>query len=255
MKKKRTFWRLLSEYLPSVLTITVAIVAVVLSSLKLIDSSILQSVTVSLLALLGLNQLLVNKVQLEKINDSVVDIKDKIDHIDNIEFDSSEMAILYMIEKLNCASKSVHQASIDKMRTTNQDARRKYESAREKVILSDKIIFRYIGMVDSQRRFRSVKRIMSKKYLHNFYSAFLSNNTDDIPLMSFTVFDRSEVVIRSPYDFGENKKYLSIKNKQNAELFIQYFEKIWSKCNTSQTIEELDKLIELFEEKEVSIQK
>jgi hypothetical protein len=162
------------------------------------------------------------------------------------QFNSVDSALDYLAERTSLARVSIEQASLDKQRARRGEHRIRYEQAREGLILANRVKYRYIGVVDDQRRFVAVKKIIEKGgLLENFYAAFQFRPPNGLPLFSFTIFDREEVVTRAPYDTGEDPIYLSIRSVEVASLFHGYFEKLWSSCRKIDRVEEIDSMLEV----------
>jgi hypothetical protein len=243
---------MLINNLSSIITIIVAIISVILNAFNILPSSAMQSIIISLLALLSIDQLFDTKKRLEKLNNSVHKLSDLIGCANIKRFDTVDEALLYIVQKTKSAKVSIDQASIDKQRARKTTSRIKYEKAREDVISTDRIKYRYIGIADINRRFSAVRKIMEKKQLHNFYTAFLIKSIDDVPLMSFTIFDKEEVIIRVPYDLGEESEYMAIHSKEIANLFLGYFKKMWDKCQKVMEVEELDNILNEIKQRNIT---
>jgi len=158
-------------------------------------------------------------------------------------FSSADAAIDYLIAKTREARHRIDQASIDKQRARKTSARISYEKAREETILSNRVQYRYIGILDLDRRFRAIREMLRRGPLSNFYAAFLPQTDEFVPLLNFTIFDREEVVTRAPYDFGEEPVYVAIRNKEIAGLFLAYFDRLWAHCQKIMSEEDIERVL------------
>lgn len=228
----------------SIITIITAIATVILNIFGLISSEVIQSIIIALLALIAVDNLIANWKRLSNIKNSIDDLSKQINSIEINKFDNVDEAVLYIAMKTKQVKKYVDQASIDKQRARKTNYRIIFEQTREELILADRVTYRYIGIADIKRRFDSIKKLMEMKELNKLFTAFLIRSADDIPLMSFTIFDREEVVIRVPYEFGEEAEYLAIKNKDIANLFLGYFDKMWGRCKKVKDIDELQQILD-----------
>lgn len=242
----REFWGVVGQNLSTIVTILAAVVALVLSQLNLISAAVLPGVTIGLLALIAISHLIDSRRLLTSLSGKVDSLAQEIRIRGNSaeirRFDTAEDAIGYLIWRTKAAKKSVEQASIDKQRARSTPLRKQYEKAREDLIQSDTVKYRYIGLINEERQFRSVKDVLEKKVTHNFYAAFQYKPEKGFPLLNFVIFDKEEVFSRAPYSIGEDPVYISVRCKEIAELFGGYFEKIW---NSATKIENVDTLKEL----------
>ena len=84
---------------------------------------------------------------------------------------------------------------------------------------------------------------MEKGSIHNFYSAFQKRSSSDLPLLSFTIFDKEEVITRAPYFLGEDPVYVAIQSKEVAKLFGGYFDKLWDGAKKIESVEDLRNML------------
>jgi hypothetical protein len=227
--KTHAAWRVIIENLMPFITVVTAVSALVLSRLGLISDAVLPPIIVALLALLTTTLLVDHRRSLLTLShrmDSLVSaLNGQTVHV--VKFESADSALAYLTAKTKSARSSIDQASIDKQRARHTSSREDYEKAREDVVLSDHLKYRYVGLVNDSRRFMAVKKLLEQKRLHNFYAAFQRAIPTEIPLFNFTIFDKEEVVARAPYDLGEDPVYFAIRSPELASLFVGYFEKLW----------------------------
>ncbi len=241
-----TRWQTLVDNLMTGVTIITAVLAVVLSRVGLIPDSLFPPIIVALLALLATTILIEHRRTLSKLDRGIAKLSETLQLQPRVEvriFHSAESAIQYLAQRTKAAVVSVEQASIDKQRARRSDARIQYEKAREELILADRVKYRYIGVIDGERRFRAIRKIMTKGKLTNLFAAFYMRAGGAPPLFSFTVFDKEEVVTRAPYELGEDPAYIAIKGAEVAALFVGYFEKLWHSSQKVNCTEDIDAML------------
>lgn len=226
------------------ITIAVASIAVVQSTFDKVPDSVFKAVVITLLGLLSIDGLLSTKGHLEQIDSSIYELSEQFQKIKIQKFNSADEAIEYLAKRTKEAKTSIDQASIDKLRAKNgSSARQQYEKARKSLILADRITYRYIGIVDIKRRMNSMKQLMENKDLTKLFVGCVLNVPDKFPMMSFVVFDKQELFIRIPYDYGEEANYMTIEGKEVVDLFLGYFEKTWNSCIKVKNIEQLNNVL------------
>ena len=241
-----TIWQIVTDNLMTGATIVTAILALILSQLGVIPDSLFSPIIVGLLGLLTTTILIEHRRMLSRLDRRMEKLSETLQLQLGAEvrlFHSSDSAIQYLIERTKSARVSVDQASIDKQRARRSDVRIQYEKAREQLIMSDRVKYRYIGIVDSARLFRAIKKVMGKRNLNNFFAAFRIRPADGLPLFSFTIFDKEEVVTRAPYEVGEDPVYIAVRSANVAILFVGYFEKLWHSSQKVNSVEEIDAMI------------
>jgi len=247
MSKKNSgtwrFWRFILQNMSSSLTIVAAVLALLLAQLGVISPSVLPGITISLLALIAVSQLIDSRRTLtalsEKIDTLTLELRSENRAVHLRRFETIDDAIQYLTKRTRASRFSVLQASIDKQRARPIQARLAYEKAREDLIISDRVKYRYIGVIDEKRHFKAVLNLLDRGPLHNFYVAFQRRPASDLPLMSFTVFDGEEVFTRAPYDMGADPVYISIKSLEIAQLFGSYFDTLWAHAEKVEKAETL----------------
>jgi len=239
--------KFLLKNISTIVTIITALLALILSQLNLISDKILPSIIIGLLALIAISQLIDNRRTLSSFVEKIQILANKVDNLDNTSiiqrFPNSESAIYYLANRTKSARFSVDQASIDKQRARKTSVRFNYEKERSDLILSDRVKYRYIGIIDDQRRFRSVLKLMAQGPLNNFFVAFQDKPKIGIPMLNFTIFDKEEIVTRAPYSIGEDPVYISIKSKEITELFLGYFEKLWNNEKKADNIDDVRNML------------
>lgn len=246
---EKNIWRFISKYAMSIVTILAGIIVIILTQLNILSQSLQTSMILTLLVLLATSNLIEDKLEKEKLNSRINQILSLLissgDHFEIITFDNNTSLVEYLIKRSLEASKSIDQASIDYRRTTYNESRMKYDKVRDKIISQNKIKFRYIGMLHTERRLELAKKfIIDLSGMTNFYAAYYTKVEKELPLLNFVVFDKQEVLTRYPFEYGEDTKYIVIKNQQVANLFLGYFNSLWNGAIKIKSKEDYEKLLQ-----------
>lgn len=241
------FWEFVGSNGFSLITIITGVVVIVLDQLGQISSSVVSSTILGLLALLATSEIVESRGKLSKLEEKIDDLSTQLlgvsQGIKVIAFSTNSEALEYAGNRMREATKSVDLASIDRRRSMQTPSLRKYYSGREKAAISNKVKFRYIAALDNERRLNYAWKYVSDPKIHNFYAGFYTAPSE-IPLMTFTIFDREEIFTRHPFQLGADEGYISIKSPEVVELFLAYYERLWEGTHKLQTQEDYRALVE-----------
>lgn len=120
------------------------------------------------------------------------------------------------------------QAALDEQRiSANHPSRKQYAEGRDKAILTDRVRYRYLGVLYSRTRLERNYKFLKDHNLYNYFVRFYQRPNKEIPLLGFVIFDEEEVFTRYPFDSGEDPGYVLIRSPEVTKLFINYLEKLW----------------------------
>lgn len=226
------------------ITLFCAALFVILNTFNLVSDFVFRNIVVTLLGLISLDGLLYIRKQFESVNNNVDKLSKQFSSVEVQKFVNADKAVEYLTKRTCEAQVSIDQASIDTLRIRSSYARKQYERERREKILSNCITYRYMISNDKKRRLSTMKELMQKQDLTKLFVAYTQVDCSNFPLMSFVVFDKCEVFIRVPYEYGESVEYLAIKNTEIVNLFLSYFDKLWGNSNKVKSTKDLDILIE-----------
>lgn len=226
------------------ITIFCAMLFVVLNTFNLISDMIFRNMVVALLGLISLDELLYMRKQLESLNKRISNVSNQFSSVEVQKFVDADKAVEYLTKRTCEAQVSIDQASIDTLRIRSTYARQQYEEERRRKILSDSITYRYMITNDKKRRLNNIKEFMNKQELTKLFVAYNQADYPKLPLMSFVIFDKCEIFIRVPYEYGEDVEYLAIKNMEIVTLFLNYYDKLWGNSIKIKSKSDLDALSE-----------
>ena len=224
-------WGFIGDNIISLLTIFVGIVVVVLSQLKVIPDSIIPATLLTVLLLLATSELVEERKKLSAIEEKLDNVLEQnlalTEGIKSITFQSRDEAVLYHAKRVREAKVSIDQASIDHKRTRGSSVKEQFDKDRREVVLSGQIKYRYVGILYSKRRLEMGREFVINQKAKNFFAGYFHQPIGEIPLMSFVIVDKKEVITRYPYEFGQDSGYIAIQSPQIAKLFLGYFERLW----------------------------
>jgi len=230
--KTSKIWDFIGSNIISLLTIMLGLIVVVLSQLKILPDTIIPATLLALLCLLATSELVEGRKKLSKVEEKLDDVANQIlqatQGIKTISFQTHEDAILYHAKRILEATLSIDHASIDHRRTQDDTPeRKKFENAREKAALSSQIKYRYVSVLHSKRRLDLGHNFIIDKKARNFFAGYFPKPEHEIPLMSFVIIDKKEVITRYPYEHGQDSGYIAIQSPVVVKLFLGYFERLW----------------------------
>ena len=248
-------WEFIGDNIISILTIIIGVLVVILSRLNILPTSIIPEALLALLCMLATSELVERRKKIAKIEEKLDDVRELFianSHgVKTITFQSNDEAILYQAKRLQEAKAFVDIAAIDRRRAGDTSARKHFEEARENVVLSDKVKVRYIGVLYGKNRLDFGREYVIKNKAKNFFAGYFKKPYNEIPLMSFIVIDKQEVITRYPFQFGQDTGYIAIQSPYIARLFLGYFERLWECSDKLRNNNDYQKLFEEIEENSV----
>jgi hypothetical protein len=245
--KSGKVWKFIGTNVVSLTTVLLGVVVLLLDGLNVIPDSVLSSTVLALLVLLATSELVESRRRLSELDGRLEDISSQLANTIGIEvktFSSHDEAIEYITRRTLEASHSIDHAAIDYKRSRQTPARLRYEKIREKTILSDRVKYRYLGVLYSKRRLEFGRRFILEKKTSKFYAGYYLKPYPEIPFPFFMVFDKRETVTRYPFEPGQDAGYMSIRSPEVADLFLGYFERLWESSQMLQTEEDYVRLAE-----------
>ena len=230
----------------------VGILVVFLSRLHVLPNSIIPEVLLALLCMLATSELVERRKKIAKIEEKLDDVRELIlantHGVKTITFQSNDEAILYQAKRFREAKVFLDIAGIDHRRTGDTPARKQFEEAREDAALSGKVKVRYIGVLYARNRLDIGLKYVINHKATNFFAGYFKKPYNEIPLMSFVIVDKQEVITRFPFEFGQDTGYIAIQSPYIAKLFLGYFERLWECSDKLRDNKDYQRLFEGTEE-------
>ena len=217
----------------------------------MLPTSIIPEVLLALVCMLATSELVERRKKIAKIEEKLDDVRELFianSHgVKTITFQSNDEAVLYQAKRFREAKAFLDMAGIDRRRTGDTSARKRYEEARENVILSGEVKVRYIGVLYGKNRLNFGREYVINHKAKNFFAGHFKKPYNEIPLMSFIIVDRQEVITRYPFQFGQDTGYIAIQSPYIAKLFLGYFERLWECSDKLRNNNDYQKLYEEIE--------
>jgi len=240
-------WDFMGSNFISLATVLAGVVVIVLDQMGLLPSNIVSSTILGLLALMATSEIVENRKRLSKIEDGLEGLsKQTLEATQGVSvliFRTNAEALEYAARRMREATQSIDVAAIDKRRSRQSPSLDKYYKGREAAIKSNRVKFRYIGVLDTPRRLESCLKYITNPKLHSYFAGFYQNPEPEIPLVTFTVFDREEVFTRCPFRVGADEGFVAIRSPAVARVFLSYFEELWDKSQKAQTEDDCRQLL------------
>jgi len=239
-------WKFISRNFTPFITIIMGVVVIILSQLSIISDNIVNSTILGLLVLLATSELVDKRASLESIDNRLeeisLDISEVTHGVKAIKFNNNKDLLEYLTSRTLASAICIDQASIDYRRTSSNLAREEYNIARDTIIKSDKLKYRYLGVLYEARRMEIARTYALDKRYENFFAAYYPKPSTEFPLMNFVIFDKKEVLARYPYEQGQDEGYIVIQSVHVANLFLGYFDSLWA---NAQKINSEDDIIKI----------
>jgi hypothetical protein len=234
----------------SLLTIILGLVALVLTQLKFLPPDTIGSTTLALVIFLATSQLVDNARKLEKIEKSITDgfqgAITSLDGVSVIRLDEPEKGLLYLADKVKNAKSRLDHVSLSPPIPRNNLGAIEWEKAIEKVLLSNKVRYRYICAFYDQRRIERVKKHLLNSKISKYFVGYFPSQPHSAPMPNFLLVDDEEVIAIFPFAYGEPEVWVSIKHPEVIKMFSRYFQRLWNDCEKLTgkeiTVGALDKL-------------
>ena len=186
------------------------------------------TITLLILAMIASYLGLERRKRLDELQENNQEILRLLSHLPEntvMKFRNSHEAINHLCQKAKEARESIEQASIDKRRGTFQPAHAQFHEIKSSIIEASEIDYRYLFGVN-ERRIHNVSAWLDSSQ-GKFVAAGIAIPKESLGLLSFTIFDRQEVYVRSPYPLGQTAEYLSIRQPDIVNLFLEWFNFLW----------------------------
>lgn len=132
-------WRFIANNIISLATVFAGVGAIILMTIGVVSPNVTAGVTLALLTLLATSQLVENRIRLSRIEEAIALIPEQVSGASVTLLPNVESVMDYLIDRTEGAEVQIDQASIDSRRSRNHVSRKKYDSARMRVIKRDKI--------------------------------------------------------------------------------------------------------------------
>ena len=247
MKTSSGIWDFIGSNFISLMTILAGIVVIVLDQMGLLPSNVVSSTILGLLALLATSEIVENRKRLSKIEDGIDGLLrqtlEATQGVSVLIFQTNAEALEYAARRMREAVRSIDVAAIDKRRSRQSPSLDNYYKGREAAIKSNRVKFRYVGVLDTPRRLESCLKYITNPKLHNYFAGFYQNPHPEVPLITFTIFDREEVFTRCPFRVGGDEGFVAIRSPAVAKVFLNYFEELWDRSQKVQTEDDYRQLL------------
>lgn len=234
----------------SLLTVAFAAIVIGIDQIGSISELAIQRSILALLLLLATSELVERKRKLNKISEQVerlpIEISETLEGVHVRTFSRADEAQKHFAKAINAAQISICQASIDIRRSRRTEQSDKLDACRDKKIKRDIIKYRYVASLNDTRRLETGKSYILDQSLSKFYAKYYISKPPSIPLMNFTIIDDSEVLIRCPYDHGQDPIYLAIINTEITQLFLSYFEVLWKEAKELRNKKDFDEILDIY---------
>lgn len=233
---KNIFGNYLGKNIISILTIIIGCSSLILTQLKILPQATIGATTLTLVIFLTTSQLKENSRKLEKIDKSISDgyqnIIKTFDGVEIIKLDEPENGLLYLAERINNAKKHIDHASLSQPIPRNNIGAKEWEKAIEKILLTNKIPYRYVCTFFDEIRLERINKHLGNSKIKKYFVGYFPKSMNSIPMPNFILIDDVEVIAIFPYDYGETEVWLSIKHPEVVKMFESYFRRLWHDCTT-----------------------
>lgn len=185
-----------------------------------------------ILTLLGTIFLLFNR-KLNRINEEIE--KNTSSKSNTLEFDNASEMYEFISEELLNAKTSIEDitwGSYTGYRTKNEQiSYENYVKTIDRVCKHGKVMYKEISSLSDKHYFNRSKNLF--KY-YNYHLRYHNIKSIEVPLISYVIIDRKEVIIGFYRITGQTRpsdgvKYLCIKDENIIKFFVDYYDLIWHK--------------------------
>lgn len=241
------FWQFLGSNVISLLTILAGVLVIILSQIGFIGGNIVQSTILGLLVLLATSEIIESRGKLSQLEEDLAGLSTQLlqttKGVQSKSFASNAEALEYAGQRMRNSNTSVEMASIDNRRSPESPSLKRYYAGRKTAEQSSSVKFRYVAVLHDERRLNKAYEYVANSKFHNYFAGFFVKPTE-IPLMTFTIFDREEIFTRYPYKLGSDEGYVAIKSPEIVELFLAYYERLWDAAQKLSSEEDYQRLKE-----------
>lgn len=241
------FWDFVKDNLISLITIVAGFTVATLSGLGLVTDEIILPSMLGLLALLATSEIIEKTRKLNKIEKTTErGIETILQNIKGADirtwlWTETDDYLRYLQKRLHEAHKSIDHAALSPRLPRDNDEMRKYNETLKTIVAQNKIRYRYIAALADPFRLDRVRDLVCNKNITRYFAGYFSLDPEKLPIISFSIIDEEELFLYFPSSYGELEAWVSIKNKEFAQVYTSYFRRIWEQCNKI-SIENFDDL-------------
>lgn len=235
----------LAGFISLFVTLALALSIALLSPLELISDGVFKGILAALIGSAVLSETIqrkeyradIEKLLENQLEDYGLEIRGVLDAIiptnQILKFNSSQESYEYLTQKIYETETRILDVTmgpnIYPKPADIPEYRRDFAQAKREILQRNEINYNHIAIVNNVSRLKRIKEELS--YSKNYLVGILKS-TDEIPKISFFVIDNKEVIIGGlkMYDPASVAQDIAISNPQVVELFVQYFNLLWPKC-------------------------
>lgn len=170
--------------------------------------------------------------KLEKIEKSIsINTEKLLSSLSGVEaktIPTAEEALEYMATRVALAENKIDHAALAPPIPRRAPYSNKWEKSIEKVLKSNKVMYRYIASFSDKARAERVQNYVSNPSIQKYFVRFYELGNGSAPALSFVMIDDTEVIMHYPYEPGQSEVFLSIKHPDVVRLFEAYFRSLWN---------------------------
>ncbi len=233
---RAAFWDFIGSNIIPLVTVLAGVIAIILQVLVNLPDRVVLSVVLGLLCLLATQEIVERSKKLERIEGLIrqnLDAVSRTGHQAHVKVLNGYEWFSYLAMRIPQARKSIDDTGLVP-RTWTSDSRvvRDYYATHEEVISSGRVHNRYIAVFYETGRLDMVERFLSEYGAAKGYFAhyFPATSQHHIPVMSFLIIDKEEVVVgfyHTMYVAGEEDRGLVIQQPEIVRLFVDYYDFLW----------------------------
>jgi hypothetical protein len=248
MAKRRASWDFIKGNIFSLLTVVIGAIALTLNRLGLLPPDIIGPTTLTLVIFLATSQLIDQSRKLENIEASVkIGFQDTISALGGVEvipLTEPEVGFKYLAKRVLEAGEHLNLASLSPSIPRSNPGAVEWEKAIEKVLLQNRVRFRYVCIFQDPERATRVRRHLSNPKISKFFVGYFPSEATVVPMPNFLIVDDKEVIAIFPYSYGEPEVWLSIKHPDVVQMFIKHFRRLWEDSTKITTVDIKNGLLE-----------
>jgi hypothetical protein len=253
------FWSFIADNVISLVTVAVGLVVLIVQGINQnVSSNLVAGTTLALVTLLATSEIVERQRRLSRIENLVEQdakqyqvnmdqIVEKLgEGLDNTVFRqvSPNEAFEYMRYKFATAKRTILWVGVGSRKSTASGTKRAYEDVFEKVAGEGKVQIRWITTLDVKARVERASRLVfGKAKSPNVFVGYFPHSTD-LPLFGFVIVDNDDLLIRPPIEEGGRVDYTIVSSRVVSQVFLHYFDALWSKSLKLDRTENTRRLLE-----------
>jgi hypothetical protein len=230
MKDRDQLWGLIKDNLTALLTITSAIIVIVLRQLKVVPDTELLIAILGILTLLATTELIDRSRKLDRIEKAIeAKFQQVVSTLEGVEihaFSTSASAFEFISQNILDAETSIDHAALAPSVPRWPNQYKRYEDAIAKVLKGNRIRYRYLALLPEKHRLERIAKYLNDPNIKQYFAKYLKDWGGN-SFHNFMVFDEKLAVVNFPYEPGEPEKFLAIRHRDIVEFYLAIFTHFW----------------------------